>query len=191
MKVADFSPASSPGEASAILDELTGVTTARARAWADTARAAALATWIPTSGAPSDWTKVLTRLDKHARALHALDATARVGIGTARLGVGGARVGRRPPVGVARIVVQAVVDDAGEGGPDRAHRGDVVDVGGIVQIEAQETAAGEGEDEDIVGDLGGYEVGGNIELQSDPLDVEDWDLVVVCHGCGRASGRLD
>ncbi|MBX3214574.1 MAG: dynamin family protein [Labilithrix sp.] len=67
-----------PGEASAILDELGGVTTARARAWADAARAAALATWIPTSGAPSDWTKILTRLDAHARALHALDATAKV-----------------------------------------------------------------------------------------------------------------
>ena len=67
------------GEAAAILDQLAGVTTARARAWADAARAAALATWIPTSGAPSDWTKILTRLDRHARGLHALDATAKVG----------------------------------------------------------------------------------------------------------------
>ncbi|OJY29451.1 MAG: hypothetical protein BGO98_47210 [Myxococcales bacterium 68-20] len=67
-----------PGEASAILDELAGVATARARAWADAARATALATWIPTSGEPSDWTKVLTRLDFHARGLHALDATAKV-----------------------------------------------------------------------------------------------------------------
>jgi cellulose synthase operon protein C len=66
------------GEASAILDELAGVTTVRARVWADTARANALATWVPPSGAPSDWTKLLTRLDGHARALHALDATARV-----------------------------------------------------------------------------------------------------------------
>ncbi len=66
------------GEASAILDELAEVTTARARVWADAARASALATWIPTSGAPSDWTKILTRLDRHARALHALDATAKV-----------------------------------------------------------------------------------------------------------------
>ncbi|MBX3221059.1 MAG: dynamin family protein [Labilithrix sp.] len=66
------------GEASAILDQLAGVTTARARVWADAARAAALATWIPTSGAPSDWTKILTRLDAHARGLHALDATAKV-----------------------------------------------------------------------------------------------------------------
>lgn len=67
-----------PGEASAILDELAGVATARARAWADAARATALATWIPTSGEPSDWTKILTRLDFHARGLHALDATAKV-----------------------------------------------------------------------------------------------------------------
>ena len=66
------------GEASAILDELAGVATTRARAWADAARAAALSTWIPTSGAPSDWTKILTRLDRHARSLHALDATAKV-----------------------------------------------------------------------------------------------------------------
>ncbi len=67
-----------PGEASAILDELAGITTARVREWADAARATALASWIPTSGAPSDWTKILTRLDRHARALHALDATAKV-----------------------------------------------------------------------------------------------------------------
>jgi small GTP-binding protein len=67
-----------PGEASAILDELARITTARARVWADAARAAALATWVPTSGAPSDWTKLLTRLDRHARTLHALDATAKV-----------------------------------------------------------------------------------------------------------------
>ena len=68
-----------PGEASAILDELTAVETSRARAWADTARAAALAGWIPASGAPGDWTAILTRLDRHARALHALECTAKVG----------------------------------------------------------------------------------------------------------------
>lgn len=66
------------GETSAILDELANVATVRARPWADAARAAALATWVPTSGAPSDWTKLLTRLDRHARDLHALDATAKV-----------------------------------------------------------------------------------------------------------------
>ena len=65
------------GEASAILDALADVTS-RVRGWADEARIAALGTWIPTSGAPSDWTRVLTRLDRHARALHALDATAKV-----------------------------------------------------------------------------------------------------------------
>lgn len=68
-----------PGEASAILDDLAEVTTEGARAWAEAARAEALATWVPPSGAPSDWTKLLTRLDKHARALHALEATARIG----------------------------------------------------------------------------------------------------------------
>jgi small GTP-binding protein len=66
------------GEASAILDELARVTHARATPWAETARSTALATWIPASGAPSDWTKLLTRLDRHARGLHALDATAKV-----------------------------------------------------------------------------------------------------------------
>ncbi len=67
-----------PGEAFAILDEVSQVASPRARAWADTTRNAALATWIPTSGAPGDWTKILTRLDHHARELHALDATAKV-----------------------------------------------------------------------------------------------------------------
>ena len=66
------------GEASAILDQLAGVTSPRAIAWAEAARVEALGTWIPLSGAPSDWTRLLTRLDLHARALHALDATAKV-----------------------------------------------------------------------------------------------------------------
>jgi len=67
-----------PGEAPGILDALAKVTTPRVQAWADAARRTALASWIPRSGAPSDWTSLLTRLDVHARALHALDATARV-----------------------------------------------------------------------------------------------------------------
>jgi small GTP-binding protein len=66
------------GEAAAILDELAHVETTRARAWADVARATARAGWIPRSGAPGDWTSILTRLDRHARALHALEATAKV-----------------------------------------------------------------------------------------------------------------
>jgi small GTP-binding protein len=66
------------GETSAILDDLAKVTAPRTRAWAKTARSAALTTWIPPSGAPSDWTRLLTRLDRHARALHALEATAKV-----------------------------------------------------------------------------------------------------------------
>jgi GTP-binding protein EngB required for normal cell division len=66
------------GETSAILDDLAEIVTSGARGWADASRAAALATWIPTSGAPSDWTKLLTRLDRHARALHALDSIAKV-----------------------------------------------------------------------------------------------------------------
>lgn len=67
------------GEASAVLDELAEVSSAAVRPWAEAARAEALLTWVPTSGAPSDWTRVLTRLDKHARALHALESTAKVG----------------------------------------------------------------------------------------------------------------
>jgi small GTP-binding protein len=67
-----------PGEAAAILDELALIETTRARAWADAARKTALEGWIPVSGAPGDWTSILTRLDRHARALHALEATAKV-----------------------------------------------------------------------------------------------------------------
>ncbi len=67
-----------PGEAAAILDELALVETTRARAWADGARSSALTGWIPPSGAPGDWTSILTRLDRHARALHALESTAKV-----------------------------------------------------------------------------------------------------------------
>lgn len=67
-----------PGEAPAILDDLAHVTSPPVRAWADAARTGALSTWIPASGAPSDWTKLLTRLDTHARSLHALDAIAKV-----------------------------------------------------------------------------------------------------------------
>lgn len=66
------------GEAGAILDELALVETARARTWAEAARRTALSGWLPPSGAPGDWTSILTRLDRHARALHALDATAKV-----------------------------------------------------------------------------------------------------------------
>ncbi len=66
------------GEAPAILDDLLTITTARARPWADAARATALAGWIPPSGAPGDWTAILTRLDKHARALSALDSIAKI-----------------------------------------------------------------------------------------------------------------
>lgn len=66
------------GEAPAILDELTRISTARARPWADAARRAALEAWVPPSGEPGDWTQILTRLDRHARALHALESTAKV-----------------------------------------------------------------------------------------------------------------
>jgi small GTP-binding protein len=66
------------GEAPSILDDLGSVATGRVRAWADASRLAALATWIPGSGAPGDWTSILTRLDRHARDLHALDTTAKI-----------------------------------------------------------------------------------------------------------------
>ncbi|MBS2013471.1 MAG: dynamin family protein [Deltaproteobacteria bacterium] len=66
------------GEAAAILDDLAGLETTRVRPWADAARKVALATWIPESGAPGDWTSILTRLDHHARALHALESTAKI-----------------------------------------------------------------------------------------------------------------
>ena len=66
------------GEASAILDALAAVESPRVRPWADASRSAALVGWIPPGGEPGDWTSILTRLDKHARALHALDSTAKV-----------------------------------------------------------------------------------------------------------------
>ncbi|MDB4940633.1 MAG: hypothetical protein JWP97_167 [Labilithrix sp.] len=66
------------GEAGAILDALADVDSPRARPWADVARRAALAAWIPATGAPGDWAQILTRLDRHARALHALESTARI-----------------------------------------------------------------------------------------------------------------
>lgn len=67
------------GEAASILDELALVSNSRTRAWAENARRSALATWIPASGAPGDWTSILTRLDRHARGLQALDSLAKVG----------------------------------------------------------------------------------------------------------------
>jgi small GTP-binding protein len=66
------------GEAAAILDDLASVGTARVRAWADASRLATLSSWIPPSGEPGDWTSILTRLDRHARDLHALEATAKI-----------------------------------------------------------------------------------------------------------------
>jgi len=66
------------GEAAAILDALAAVETPRARPWAEAARQMALRTWIPDSGAPGQWTAILTRLDGHARALHALEATGKI-----------------------------------------------------------------------------------------------------------------
>ena len=66
-------------EASAILDRLAGVSSPRARGVVGGGPSRGpSAPGSPTSGAPSDWTKVLTRLDLHARQLHALDATAKV-----------------------------------------------------------------------------------------------------------------
>lgn len=67
-----------PGEAAGVLDALVDVASERVRPWADRARRTAVAAWIPPSGAPSDWTAVLTRLDGHARALHDLGGTAKI-----------------------------------------------------------------------------------------------------------------
>ncbi len=67
-----------PGEAAAILDTLAAVETSRVTAWAEEALRAAIQGWFPTSGAPGSWPAILTRLDYHARGLHALDAIAKV-----------------------------------------------------------------------------------------------------------------
>jgi GTP-binding protein EngB required for normal cell division len=61
------------GEISAILEELSRITSPSLSAWSDEIRSAAIATWMPSSGEPSDWTQIFARLDHHARALHALD----------------------------------------------------------------------------------------------------------------------
>jgi hypothetical protein len=48
-----------------------------------------------------------------------------------------------------------------------------VDVSRIVQINAQDPASGQGEYQDIVRDLGCHEIGGNVELELDSLNIED------------------
>ncbi|MCL2722948.1 MAG: dynamin family protein [Polyangiaceae bacterium] len=67
-----------PGEAAEILDALATVHSARVEPWASGTRKVAVETWIPASGAPSRWTELLTRLDRHARALHAIDGLAKI-----------------------------------------------------------------------------------------------------------------
>lgn len=67
-----------PGEAARVLDALDDVASERVKPWADAARRTAVSAWIPETGAPSDWTSLLTRLDGHARALHDLGATAKI-----------------------------------------------------------------------------------------------------------------
>ena len=54
-----------PARPPAILDELAARRRrARVAPWADARARAALAAWIPTSGAPGDWDALLTRLDR-------------------------------------------------------------------------------------------------------------------------------
>ncbi|MCL2778021.1 MAG: dynamin family protein [Polyangiaceae bacterium] len=67
-----------PGEAAAILDDLGSIGTARVKPWADSVRRQAIEAWIPPSGTPSRWTELLTRLDSHARGLHAIAAIAKI-----------------------------------------------------------------------------------------------------------------
>ena len=47
-----------------------------------------------------------------------------------------------------------------------------INVLGLVQVDAQDSAVGEREDQDVVGDLGGNKVGGDGELELDPFDDE-------------------
>jgi hypothetical protein len=71
---------------------------------------------------------------------------------------------------------------------------DVVDVLGAVEVDAQDAPVGEGEDEDIVGDLGGHKVGSDGELELDALDVEDGQSAVCevrCVGGPESVGCIE
>lgn len=54
-----------------------------------------------------------------------------------------------------------------------------VNILGLIQVDAQDAAVGEGEDKNIVGDLCGDEIGGNRELELDMLNHEHGQRAVV------------
>jgi small GTP-binding protein len=74
--------------APAVLDDLAAIGSDRVLPWAEAMRARVIARWVPpapslspgasTGPLPTDWSATLARLDAHARALHDLDATARI-----------------------------------------------------------------------------------------------------------------
>ena len=65
------------GAPEAVLDALLAIATPEVQPLADARRHAAAAAWIPERG-QADWSALLAPLDAHARALHDLDATARL-----------------------------------------------------------------------------------------------------------------
>jgi small GTP-binding protein len=61
----------------ALLESLTTLSSPRALAWADDLRASLARAWLPPNG-PARWDPLLARLERVARALHDLDASARI-----------------------------------------------------------------------------------------------------------------
>jgi small GTP-binding protein len=60
------------------LDDVARVHHSRVVPWAEAIASRVAGDWLPASGAPADWTKLLTRLDGHARALADLESVAAV-----------------------------------------------------------------------------------------------------------------
>jgi GTP-binding protein EngB required for normal cell division len=72
--------ASIPGDSGpATLDTIAEVVHPRLAPWATALAESVARTWIPSSGAPASWPRLLARLDNHAHAVGDLAAAARVG----------------------------------------------------------------------------------------------------------------
>jgi tRNA U34 5-carboxymethylaminomethyl modifying GTPase MnmE/TrmE len=70
--------AAEEGAGEAVLDLLSRVADRRMLPWADALRQAVADRWIPREEEPTDWTRLLDRLDAHARALGDLESVAAV-----------------------------------------------------------------------------------------------------------------
>jgi small GTP-binding protein len=73
--------AEAPQDAGAVagaLDRLASISNERVLPWANAIRARLARTWIPEAPGIAEWNALLERLDQHARALHDLEALARI-----------------------------------------------------------------------------------------------------------------